>query len=268
MTVAQVRDVLRQAKTLGTVEMIYFEGGEPFLFYPVMLQGLREAANMGFKTGVVTNCYWATSAEDAVQWLAPLADIGVDDIGLSSDLFHGESMMTPSARHAVEAATKLGLPQGVMSIEVPDGCTTYPTRDRGEPIEGGAVRFRGRAAVNLTEGVPRHSWTEFTQCPDEDFVNPGRVHVDAFGNLHACQGVVMGNLWQQPLVDIVTSYDPHAHPIIGPLLEGGPAALIRRYGLPCEDTYADACHLCYRSREILLSRFPQFLAPDHVYGLF
>ena len=45
MTLAQIRDVLRQAQELGTVDMVYFEGGEPFLFYPIMIQGLREAAS-------------------------------------------------------------------------------------------------------------------------------------------------------------------------------------------------------------------------------
>jgi hypothetical protein len=268
MTIAQVRDVLRQAKELGTVQMVYFEGGEPFLFYAIMLEGLREAADMGFSVGVVTNCYWATSAEDAVHWLRPLAEVGLDDLGLSSDLFHGEAMLTETARNAVAGAQALNLPQGVMSIEVPDGCAAYPRKEKGEPIEGGAVRFRGRAAVNLTEGVPRRPWTEFIECPDEDLADPGRVHVDAFGNLHVCQGVVMGNLWERPLRDIVASYDPGAHPIIGPLLEGGPAALVKRYDLPHEETYADACHLCYRSREALRDRFPQYLTPDQVYGIF
>jgi hypothetical protein len=266
MTLAQIRDVLRQAKDLGTVEMVYFEGGEPFLFYPIMLQGLQEAAALGFKRGIVTNCYWATSVEDAVQWLRPIAELGVDDLSLSSDLFHGEAMMTQAAHNGVEAAERLGLPEGVISVEVPEGCAAYDDAAKGEPITGGSIRFRGRAVAKLAEGVPRRPWDEFTECPDEDFVSPGRVHVDAFGHLHLCQGLLMGNLWQQPLGEIVTSYDPKSHPIVGPLLEGGPAALVRRYDLPHEDTYIDACHLCYLARDQLRSRFPEFLAPGTVYG--
>ena len=266
MTLAQIRDVLRQAKDLGTVEMAYFEGGEPFLFYPIMLQGMREAAALGFGTGIVTNSYWATSVEDAVEWLRPIAEVGIADLSLSSDLFHGEAMMTRAARNAIEAASRLGLPDSVLSVEVPEGCATYPQREKGEPITGGAVRFRGRAVAKLAEGVPRQPWTEFTECPDEDFVDPGRVHVDAFGHVHICQGLLMGNLWQQPLQELVATYDPEAHPIIGPLLEGGPAALVRRNDLPHEDAYIDACHLCYTARDQLRGRFPEFLAPATVYG--
>lgn len=266
MTLAQIRDVLQQAKDLGTVETIYFEGGEPFLFYPVMLQGLREAAALGFRRGIVTNCYWATSVEDAVQWLGPIAEVGIQDLSLSSDLFHGEARMTQAARCGIEAAERLGLPEGIITIEAPEGCAAYEPADKSEPITGGTVRFRGRAVAKLTEGVPRRPWTEFSECPDEDLTNPGRVHVDAFGHAHLCQGLLMGNLWQRPLNEVVARYDPRAHPIVGPLLEGGPAALVARYDLPHEPTYIDACHLCYVARDRLRHRFPEFLGPGTVYG--
>ncbi len=266
MTLAQVRDVLAQAKALGSVSSVYFEGGEPFLFYPIMVQGLREAAAMGFKRGVVSNCYWATSVEDAIEWLRPIAEIGVDDVSLSSDVFHGDAMMTQDARNAVEAAQRLGLSESIITIEPPEGCTVYSEKDKGEPITGGQVRFRGRAAAMLTEGVARRPWTEFTECPDEDFIDVGRVHVDAYGNVHGCQGIVIGNLWQQPLKEIVASYDPSTHPIVGPLMQGGPVALVERYGQPHEDSYVDACHLCYSARDALRSGFSEYLTPAQVYG--
>jgi len=57
-----------------------------------------------------------------------------------------------------------------------------------------------------------------------------------------------------------------AHPIIGPLIEGGPAALVRHYDLPHEEAYADACHLCYLARDALRTRFPEVLAPGIAYG--
>ena len=266
MTLAQVRDALQQAKDLGTIETIYFEGGEPFLFYPIMIEGLREADALGFSKGIVSNAYWATSVEDAVQWLRPIAEMGISDLSLSSDLFHGNEVMNPTVRCAVEAAQRLGIPKGVITIDIPEGCVAYAAQARGEPIQGGSVQFRGRAVATLTEGVPRRPWTEFTECPSEDFANPGRVHVDAMGNVHVCQGVVMGNLWRQPLQEILRNYDPTIHTIIGPLMAGGPVALVESYELPHEDEYIDACHLCYTARDALRTRFPQALAPAQVYG--
>jgi hypothetical protein len=267
MTLAQIRDVLQQARDLGTINMIYFEGGEPFLFYPIMLQGVREAAAMGFKIGVVSNAYWATSVEDAVHWLRPLAEVGIADLSLSSDLFHGEAMMTQAARNGLAAARQLDLPQGTITIEAPEGCAAYAHGDKGEPIDGGPVRFRGRAVDKLIAGVPRRPWTEFVECPDEDFVDLGRVHVDGLGHVHICQGLLLGNLWQQPLAEMVANYDPAAHPIVGPLMAGGPVALVQHYNLPHESAYADACHLCYLARDALRARFPEYLAPAGVYGV-
>jgi hypothetical protein len=48
---------------------------------------------------------------------------------------------------------------------------------------------------------------------------------------------------------------------------GGPAELVRRYDLPHDDGYVDACHLCYSARAALRQRFPELLAPPNVYGL-
>src|SRR3990170_496523 len=79
MTRAAVREVLRQAAELGSIERIYFEGGEPFLFYGVLLPAVREACRRGFRVGVVSNGYWATSPDDAREWLSPPAGL-VDNI--------------------------------------------------------------------------------------------------------------------------------------------------------------------------------------------
>ena len=54
--------------------------------------------------------------------------------------------------------------------------------------------------------------------------------------------------------------------MIGSLLAGGPAELVRRYDVPHEPSYADACHLCYEARRLLRDRFPDVLTPDQMYG--
>jgi hypothetical protein len=127
--------------------------------------------------------------------------------------------------------------------------------------------FRGRAAANLASRVQGHPWNSFTRCAHEDLVDPGRVHLDPLGNLHICQGIIIGNLFQQRLKDICESYRPEQHPICGPLLEGGPVALVEEYNLPHAGAYADACHLCYEARLALRPRFADVLAPDQMYGV-
>jgi len=258
-------EVLDQAVELGTVTDVYFEGGEPFLFYPLMIEGIRMARERGFSTGVVTNCYWATAVPDAELWLRPLRGLEVADLSVSSDTFHAGDDEDPQPGFAVEAARRLGLDEAVITIDPPAVCATPD--EKGLPIVGGSVRFRGRAAVNLTEGLPHRPWNDFDECPDEDFLDPGRVHVDGWGNVHLCQGVLLGNLETASLGELLESYDPQNHPIIGPLLAGGPAELVRAHDLPHEDGYVDACHLCYEARSALRERFPEHLGPPLVYGV-
>lgn len=265
MTLAQVRDIYHQAQELGTVKWIYLEGGEPFLYYPIMVRAAQEAAAFGLSVGVLSNNYWATTVEDAVEWLRPLVGI-VQDLTFSTDLFHYDEVMSTHARNALAAAEQLGIPTGTIICEVPEGAPGYSAQAAGEPVESGPIMFKGRAAVTLVEGVARRPWREFTECPHEKLDDPGRVHVDHLGNLHLCQGVTMGSLFERPLAEIVATYDPQAHPIVEPLLAGGPAALVERYGLPHEETYVDACHLCYLAREMLRERFPEYLGPGQMYG--
>jgi MoaA/NifB/PqqE/SkfB family radical SAM enzyme len=87
MTLQNIRHILQQAKDLGTVKSIYFEGGEPFLYYPIMLRGVQEAASAGFRVGLVTNGYWATETEDALEWLRPFVGL-IGDVSISSDSYH------------------------------------------------------------------------------------------------------------------------------------------------------------------------------------
>jgi len=257
--------VLDQAAEIGSVEDIYFEGGEPFLFFPLLVEGIRQARRLGFATGVVTNAYWATAEADSALWLGPLREFEVGNLSVSSDAFHAGDEGDPRPGFAVAAAKRLGLDEALITIDPPAVCVSPD--DKGRPIVGGSVRLRGRAAVKLTDGLPVRPWTDFDTCPDEDFLDPGRVHVDGWGNVHLCQGVLLGNVEKTTLKALLDDYDPHRHPIVGPLVVGGPAELVRRYDLPHEDGYVDACHLCYEARAALRERFPEQLGPPQVYGV-
>lgn len=266
LTLAQIRHILDQAEEVGTVKWIYFEGGEPFLYYPVLIQGVRDSHERGFHVGIVSNTYWATDLEDARLWLEPFSGL-IEDLSISSDLFHGDEGMRQREENAKQAAEQLGIPLGVIRVAQPTGADASPAVGQ-LPIGESAVMFRGRAIEKLVPLAALQPWTEYTSCPYEDLVEPGRVHLDPLGHLHICQGISIGNIFERPLKEICEAYVPEEHPIVGPLLEGGPAEIVRRYGLAHQDTYADACHLCYEARTHLRERFPQILTPDQVYGIY
>lgn len=265
MTLKDIRTILRQAEELGTISRICYEGGEPFLYYPVLVEGAEEASRLGFDVGIVTNGYWATAQEDSLLWLRPFAG-RTRDLSVSADLFHWDELISRQAERACAAAEELGIPSGLITIrgrEEP-GCQ----ESRGQLLSGEYyVMHRGRAAEKLVEGLPRFGWTGFKECPYEDLRDPSRVHVDPLGYAHICQGISIGNVFASSLAEICDNYDPGSHPITGPLLRGGPAELAQHYRLDHEEGYVDACHLCYKARVDLRDRFPEILTPDQMYGV-
>jgi MoaA/NifB/PqqE/SkfB family radical SAM enzyme len=263
MTLPQVRQVLSQAKETGTIETIYFEGGEPFLYYALLLIAVREARAMGFKVGIVSNAYWANSREDAVATLRPFRGL-IEDLTISSDLYHYSERMSQQAQNATAGAQELNISIGTICVAQPE---VEAASSHGQITDQAAVMYRGRAACKLVARAELQPWEKFTECPHEDLREPGRAHLDPLGNLHICQGISLGNVFDAPLKEICRNYDPAAHPICGPLLEGGPVALVQEYNLPHAAAYADACHLCYAARLALRERFPETLLPDQMYGM-
>jgi hypothetical protein len=264
MTISTIRTILKQAKEAGSVEWIYFEGGEPFLYYQIMLEGINQANNLGFKVGIVSNSYWATSDEDALLWLAPLAG-KIQDLTISSDLFHFSEKVSQQSKNVKLVSDQLNIPLGVICIEQPEspGLSTM-----GQiPSEPSSIMYRGRAAETLASKVVFHSIREMIKCPHEDLSNPVRVHIDPFGNMHICQGISIGNIFTSSIAEICQNFDPYHHPIIAPLIEGGPVRLAEEYQLSTADAYADACQFCYEDRKLLRTRFSDVLLPDQMYGV-
>ncbi len=262
LTLEQIDNILHQAKEAG-VSSIYFEGGEPFLYYAILAKAVHKATDMGFSVGIVSNAYWANSVADAEEWLRPFVG-RVTDLSVSSDLFHCDECLGERPQNAVVAAKWLGIPTGMVSVAQPD---EESKQSYGQIEEESAVMYRGRAVEKLASCAPGHPWERFDSCPHEDLRDPGRVHLDPLGNLHVCQGISIGNVFEKSLKQICEDYDADSHPVCGILLDGGPAALVSEYNLPHASCYADACHLCYEARLALREIFPKSLAPDQMYGM-
>jgi hypothetical protein len=101
-----------------------------------------------------------------------------------------------------------------------------------------------------------------------DLRAPTGVEIHPSGWVNLCAGLALGNALQHPLDEILTRYDPDAHPIIRVLAREGPAGLLRlaqRHGYAPAGGYVDGCHLCYEARRFLRPCYPDYLAPDRPY---
>ena len=272
MTLAQLTRVIDQAAECG-VGAVYFEGGEPTLAYPIVLAAAKHARECGLAFGLVSNCFWATSPEDARVWLEPFVELGIADLSFSSYAYFVEDADEEHLRNAVLAATDLGLPMGVLEVGAP-ACLDIPGACSGDV---GEVMHRGRAAVALAPGRATRPPETLVTCPYEDFTDPGRAHVGPDGELQLCQGISAGNvLFDQRgasraggLAAVLGAYGPATRPVIREIVAGGPWALAQAAGhAPERELYADECHLCYEVRAALRAagRYPDVLAPGQCYG--
>jgi len=267
-TIGKVTEVLDEVLKINTVDSVDFEGGEPFLYFPLLNESVKRASKRGLKVGVVTNAYGALSEEDAELWLRPLVESGVSNLDISNDAFHyGENTKNPAAL-AVSVAERLGVETSQICIEPPKVLLQSSNdEDKGSPVVGGGAKFRGRAVEKLTDNLPLRPWKQLCECPYEDLESPSRVHIDPYGNVHICQGISIGNMWKTPLSELVNNYRPVSHPICGPLIRGGPAELAKALGVKPEAEYIDECHLCYLTRRAKIDNYADYLAPRQVYGL-
>jgi hypothetical protein len=268
-TGSEINQLLDQAQEARTVEWIVFDGGEPFLCHPLLLQSLHKAQKLGFRVAVITNGFFARSEASAGRYLRPLAKLKIDRIYLSVDMFHYHPPVSSPAWRAGQVAMRLGLPIVYEDVNFP-GEQESSSPQSGEAVGQSTSRLLmvGRAAEKLAGQIPGADRAALAYCPNSSLASLDRLFIDALGNVQVCPGLSIGNIWYKPLSEIVGQYKPEDHPICSRLILGGPALLSATYNIRIEKEIVDGCHLCYLTRRALLDRFPNFLAPHQVYGIY
>lgn len=253
ITKNDARRLFADAKDIKTIDTVYLEGGEPFVLYRTMIDVIKEAYRANFKVGLITNCSWAISKEIAVDKLLPVRNY-IKELIFSCDKYHNNYEFV---KRAAAAAKGLNI------------CArTNVIGKKKSPL-----RYLGRASSALIKDAPKNPWYEFNSCAYYDITSqsggltdPVSIHIDPYGYVQLCQGICIGNVFKTSLSKIIKEYNPSTHPIIAPILKGGPAQLARDFNLE-GGNFADPCHLCYAVRCGLRKIFPSLLAPDIVYGI-
>jgi MoaA/NifB/PqqE/SkfB family radical SAM enzyme len=263
-----VTRILEQIHLLDSVEWIIFEGGEPFLVYPLLLTSVKHAKQLGFNVGIISNGYFGRSEAAATRYLKPFVALGLDRIYISDDRYHYKNVEKSPARKVIEAAIKLGLPTTRIVIGEYNLPERAPLLENNRLIvETLPLMMVGRATERIPINEQFDDWQSSNTCPFKELDNPESIFIDPYGNTQICQGITIGNIWASPLKEIMDQRNIYSHPIYGPLIRNGPKGIIEEYDLSPLSGYIDACHLCYKTRQMLLDRFPEFLSPLQVYNL-
>jgi pyruvate-formate lyase-activating enzyme len=162
MTLEDARRWIDEAVEGLAPKLIGYTGGEPFLLYR-QLQQLVDYGQQrhGIASGIVTNCFWATSTAATERRVRELHALGLRSLVVSCDDHHLEYVPVEHVKRATQAALALEISVCVNTVVTRNGsiCKNDVPRLLGlsrADIERGAVTLKefgplkiGRAAKLL-----------------------------------------------------------------------------------------------------------------------
>lgn len=274
-------DVLRQALEAVTIwpqkPQVHLTGGEPFLHFPLLMEGAQIATGLGISAYVETSASWCTDEDEAVERFAALREAGLQAILISCSPFHAERIPPIRTIRAIRAAlavfgarrVTVYLPNFIEIVQHFD--TERPTPlSRYEEEFGAQEAHRilwqeygiisgGRSGYELGHLVPRHHAGAFAHANcTSALLYAHHSHLDLYGNYISgfCGGLTVGDWHNLPqvLADFQAGRYP---PLVEVLVERGPYGLFElaqeQYGyrsLP--EGYTGKCHLCVDVRRHLV----------------
>lgn len=255
---------------------VHFTGGEPFLHFPLLLEGVELAAKLGIPRYVETAASWCTDQDEARERFLALKEAGLQAVLVSCSPFHAERILPIRAFRAIEAAMEVFgpnqvtvyLPEFVRVVQLFDVERTTPLSRYEERFtledarrilwEGYGIISGGRSGYELGHLVARKPEAAFAHADcTVDILYAHHSHFDLYGNYISgfCGGLSIGD-WHD-LPRLLAEFQAGRYPsLIQVLIETGPYGLFEmareRLGYQAlPGGYAGKCHLCVDVRRHL-----------------
>ena len=188
-------------------------GGEPLLYPDTVCAIHRTAAELGIpKRQLITNGFFSKKPERIREVVLNLADSGINDLLLSVDAFHQETIPLEPVKVFAENAVKAGIPVRLSPAWLVGTEDRNPWNDRtreilgefealGIPVGNGNVIFpAGNALKYLREYFGEI--TEESSPYDDDPRDVRSISFSPNGD------VLNGNVYRTGILDIIRDYRP------------------------------------------------------------
>jgi len=240
-------------------------GGEPLL-YPETVCAIHETARAcGIeKRQLITNGWFSKDPRRVAAVAAALHAAGVNDLLLSVDAFHQQTIPLDAVRRFAGALQRTGLtglqlqPAWLVNAQHQNPYNEKTRevlsalQDLQIPVgSGNDIFMAGNALRYLSDyyepQVPDLTAACGTMPYTEPLWNLSSLSVEPNGDVIAC-AFVIGNLYRESMETIVTRYDPYAHSGMRAVMTGGVAGLMElaaAHGI-CPDISGcrNACQIC------------------------
>lgn len=279
MSPQMLREALEVTQAWSHRFQIHFTGGEPFLNFPLLLEGVRIAVELGIPCYVETNAGWCLREEDVADKFTTLKEAGLSAILISCSPFHAEKIPPARAFLAIHKAlevfgqqgTIVYLPHCLEQVQLFDVEKTTPIARYMERFgleragrmlwDGYSIISGGRSGYALGHLTRKQPASAFRgQNCFLEIIHAHHSHFDLYGNYISwfCGGLTVGD-WRnlpQILDDLRKRRFP---PLVDILVRAGSFGLFEmakaEYGYQeLSEGYAGKCHLCVDVRRCLYQR--------------
>lgn len=203
---------VRRIAAVYNIKTVMAFGGEPLLCVDAVEAIMRTASDLGIeRRQVITNGYFSRDTARIASVAALLADCGVNDLLLSVDAFHQETIPLAIVRRFAAEAVRCGIPIRLQPAwlvsPTDDNPYNQETRrilaslaDLGLPESEGNVIFPEGNAL-------KHLAAYFGDTPPENpyAEDPHDVHCMSFS---PDGDVLGGNVYQKDVLSIIEDYKP------------------------------------------------------------
>lgn len=209
-----------------------FVGGEPFLFVDDLRLYCKKAHELGMKSCIITNGYWAKTLDKAIEVLKSLEDL--DSILVSSDIFHLEHIDSQIIKNALDACIMLNI-----SVALNATCASKNEKKRIWDIYSGYknslfINTHMLMPIGAAKSLLIERWCledKVSELPVICGINNFLVEMD--GEVHACCNAILseepllyaGNMKKEKLSVLLQKFV--ANPLYRFIKEQGPRGIGR-----------------------------------------
>ena len=287
MTLEDGVEFLRQLR--ATDRAVHVAGGEAMMYYQQMLAICRMANEEGCAPHFIeTNASWCIDDDVTRSRYEELKSAGVPGMLISADPYH-QNFVPPETRFrarkwAVEIFGEENVMAGDVSLEHLSELRRIG-RDEGllaEHSREHMPRLVGRAGDTLADFCPDRPLEELSEdggwsggsadgsCrQDFDGKEMWEIHIDPYGNIQTCCGIIIGDAHEKPVVQWVEQGFHTDNDLVRMVYERGPYAYLElaiRHGYQPRQGYPQKCSLCWEVRKFLRPQFPDTFGPAEVYN--
>lgn len=259
-------EAIRKLSKLYNISSVMTFGGEPLLFSSEVCKIHKCANDLGIQSRqLITNGFFTNNNEYCNQIIESLGSSGVNDLLISVDAFHQETIPFENvyrfAKYAKEVIPNTMLHPAWVVNKQHDNFYNTRTKDilikfddLMIPIsKGNNIFMAGRAVENLCEYYEKPKLNLSDSCGLLPYTDrPDKITsitIVPCGNVMVCDFVI-GNIYEQNIEDIILSYNPYKNKYLNALLTGGAGKLIEisnKNGIFIDISQCySVCDLCHK----------------------